>query len=244
MKLIKIFLVLFLFSFLIAKEDVIIPHKEKTAVVSPNKKISSLNLTQVFTASPVIYSTLLLMSIASFVILIYTLLTFRQKDLISKSIIEDIRDYLMREKYDDAVQYCKNSKNVIAYMIGTGLSARHHGTHFMMETIKSAGRSATSHAWHRLSILNDIVVIAPMLGLLGTVIGMFYAFYDINRSIDTLSALFDGLGIAVGTTVAGLLVAILTMCFHSLLKYRMVKVLSLVENHAVTLGNLIKEEKV
>jgi biopolymer transport protein ExbB len=106
--------------------------------------------------------------------------------------------------------------------------------------MKSEGKRAGAAFWQRLSLLNDIVVIAPMLGLLGTVIGMFYAFYDVNRSVESINALFDGLGIAVGTTVMGLIVAILAMMFHTTLKYRVVSALSLVENEALTLSALIR----
>ena len=98
--------------------------------------------------------------------------------------------------------------------------------------------SSTSF-WQRLSLLNDIVIVAPMLGLLGTVIGMFYAFYDVNRSIESINSLFDGLGIAVGTTVVGLIVAIVAMILYTTLKYRIVKMLSHVENEALALSSLI-----
>ncbi len=81
-----------------------------------------------------------------------------------------------------------------------------------------------------------------MLGLLGTVIGMFYAFYDVNRSAESINALFDGLGIAVGTTVAGLVVAILCMLFSTTLKYRLIKTLSHVENEALHLSTLIPNQ--
>ena len=175
-------------------------------IISPSKKSGSLNLKEVFSASPIIYSTLMIMSIVSVVILLYTLIAFKQKDLMSKSTVEDIKEYLLKEQFDEALSYCENKKNLLATMIASGIYTRSHGAQFMIETIKSEGKRATESFWHRISILNDIVIIAPMLGLLGTVIGMFYAFYDINRSIDSLSALFDGLGVAVGTTVGGLVV--------------------------------------
>ncbi|MFA6502142.1 MAG: MotA/TolQ/ExbB proton channel family protein, partial [Parachlamydiales bacterium] len=101
----------------------------------------------------------------------------------------------------------------------------------------------TTKFWQKIGLLNEIVVIAPMLGLLGTVLGMFYAFYDVNRSIDSISALFDGLGIAVGTTVAGLIVAILSMIFHTILKYRLIKMLNSIENEAFSLCYLINPVK-
>ena len=206
-------------------------------------KTSSLNLKEVFMASPLIYSVLILMSIISFVILLFTLFTFRTKDLLSKKTLQDLEEYLKKESYEDALSYCRGKKNLISTMIAAGISTRKHGAQHMIDMIKSEGKRATSSFWHRISILNDIAIIAPMLGLLGTVIGMFYAFYDINRSIDSLSALFDGLGIAVGTTVAGLIVAIISMIFYAILKYKMIKSLNVVENKAIFLGNLIKTKE-
>jgi biopolymer transport protein ExbB/TolQ len=73
---------------------------------------------------------------------------------------------------------------------------------------------------------------------------MFYAFYDINRSIESISTLFDGLGVSVGTTVAGLIVAILALMLHSFAKYRLVKVLATVENEAQSLATLIDDRTV
>ena len=111
----------------------------------------------------------------------------------------------------------------------------------MMDAVKSEGKRSTGSHWQKIGLLNDIAIIAPMLGLLGTVLGMFYAFYDVNRSMESISAFFDGLGISVGTTVCGLLVAILAMIFHSLTKYKLVKQLTLIENELATLTHLIKE---
>ncbi len=70
-------------------------------------------------------------------------------------------------------------------------------------------------------------------------LGLFYAFYDVNRSADTLASIFDGLGIAVGTTVAGLIVAISAMIFYATLKLRFVRLLNVLENETLALGNLI-----
>ena len=217
--------------------------QDQQSVVAPAKKTGSLNLKEVFYASPIIYTILFVLSVGSLVILLYTLVTFREKDLLSKSTIEDLKEYLLSENYEDALSYCENKNNLLSTMIASGICTRKHGAGFMLDTIKSEGKRATSGFWHRISLLNDVVIIAPMLGLLGTVIGMFYAFYDINRSIDSLSALFDGLGIAVGTTVAGLIVAIIAMCFYAVLKFRMIKSLNRVENEAISLGSLIKTKE-
>jgi biopolymer transport protein ExbB/TolQ len=212
---------------------------QQTTVLPRQILTSSLNFKEIFLASPVIYTILILMSISSVVIWLYSLFTFRTKDIMPKQSIEDIRSHLIAKNYDDAAFYCQKKNTILTRMIASGINSRHYGTQLMFDSMKSEGKRATISIWQKLSILNDVVLIAPMLGLLGTVIGMFYGFYNINRSMDSIASLFDGLGIAVGTTVAGLIVAILAMIFYTTLKYRLTKILSLVENEAYDIGNLI-----
>jgi len=244
MKKIKIFFIFICTIFLANisfSQNPIKQSPQNSSMIYP-QKTSSLNLKEVFMASPIIYSTLFIMSFVSFVILLFTIFTFKKKDIVSKKTKENLKKYLEEENYEEALNYCKNIKNLLAIMISSGINARKHGAQHIINTIKSEGKRATASFWQRISILNDIAIIAPMLGLLGTVIGMFYSFYDINRSIDSLSALFDGLGIAVGTTVAGLTVSIIATIFYAILKFRIVKTLNIVENEAISLGNLINTQ--
>ncbi len=157
-----------------------------------------------------------------------------------KEFRKNLRSLLEQGDYSQAEMLCNQGHNLLSTLIQMGLTTRSLGPEVMMDAMKSEGKRVSTAFWQRLSLLNDIVIIAPMLGLLGTVIGMFYAFYDVNRSIESINALFDGLGIAVGTTVMGLIVAILAMIFHTTLKYRVVLTLSQVENEALTLSALIR----
>lgn len=199
-----------------------------------------LDLKSVFSSAPIIYSLLSLMSIASMGIWLYSLITFRAKDIMPEEFRGELKMLLQAEQYDQAYELCASKENILSSLVKTGLTTRNFGPQVMIDAMKSEGKRASTAFWQRLSLLNDIVIVAPMLGLLGTVIGMFYAFYDVNRSIESINALFDGLGIAVGTTVMGLIVAILAMIFHTTLKYRVVSTLSLVENEALNLSALIR----
>lgn len=198
-----------------------------------------IDVKKIFLTSPFIYGALCLMSIGSMVIWLYTLFTFRSKEIMPASYLSQIRPLLEAKDWERAKEACKKQPNLLASIIDAGLITRELGPSVMMDAMKAEGKRVSTPFWQRLSILNDIAIVAPMLGLLGTVIGMFYAFYDINRSVESINALFDGLGISVGTTVAGLVVAILSMIFSTTLKYRIVKTLSFVENQAVTLSTLI-----
>ncbi|HAB98704.1 MAG TPA: hypothetical protein DCE71_02645 [Parachlamydiales bacterium] len=200
---------------------------------------SFLDLKKVFASSPTIYTLLSLMSVASLVIWLYSLATFRTKEIMPKNFSDRVRAMLEAAQYEEAHSFCKSDANILAGIVAVGITTRKLGAQVMMDAMKSEGKRASTAFWQRLSLLNDIVIVAPMLGLLGTVIGMFYSFYDVNRSIESINALFDGLGIAVGTTVMGLIVAILAMIFYTTLKYRLVRTLSLVENEAVSISTLI-----
>lgn len=205
---------------------------------------SSLDLVKVFSGSPIIYTTLISISILSFVIWLYSLLTLRESDMIPEEFMEKVSTEIRAKRFEAALETCREDNNFSSSILASGLSARRHGPQLVMEAMQSEGRRAGSNIWQRISILNDIAVIAPMLGLLGTVLGMFYAFYDTSRSVETITSIFDGLGIAIGTTVAGMIVAIMAMLFYTTLKFRIVRLLNSVENRVLAIGSAIDSEGV
>jgi len=209
---------------------------EKTAEAV--RKIE-INLRQVFASSPIIYGLLLFLSVLSVCVWLYSVLTIRSLEFLPPKLIKDLRTKLVSNQFDEALDICVKQKHFFCRMLASGILSRKYGLHSMVDTMKSEGKRSTIGFWQRISILNEIAIIAPMIGLLGTVLGMFYAFYDLNRSIESVSILFDGLGISVGTTVAGLIVAILAMILHSMAKYRLVRILANVENEAQTFAALI-----
>jgi biopolymer transport protein ExbB len=129
-------------------------------------------------------------------------------------------------------------------VVAAGIATRRHGPEVMIEMMQAEGKRCGNGIWQRISFLNDIAAIAPMLGLLGTVLGLFFAFYDMNRSTESITVLFDGLGIAVGTTVAGLVVAIMSMVFYTSLKFRVVHLLNLVEAGTLSVIHVMAHDPV
>lgn len=207
------------------------------------KELSSspveINLKQVFSSAPYIYGILLVLSIASITIWLYCMVTISGNVFLPHSLLKDLKSKLISNQFSEAMTLCEGEGHFICKILSSGILARKYGLNTMIETMKSEGKRTTVAFWQRLNLLNDIAIIAPMLGLLGTVTGMFYAFYDLNRSIESISMFFDGFGVSVGTTVAGLIVAILSMVLHSVAKYRLVKMLALVENEVHSFATLI-----
>ncbi|NDD58461.1 MAG: MotA/TolQ/ExbB proton channel family protein [Chlamydiae bacterium] len=216
--------------------------KETQGSITAAKKIE-ISLQEVVGGSPIIYLALLGLSVASFALWLINALTLSSHARSNDAFVKHVKDKLMSNHFEDALSLCEKNPGFLSKILCSAISSRNYGLQFMLESMKSEGKRASISFWQRLNFLYDIAIIAPMIGLLGTVLGMFYAFYDLNRSFESISALFDGLGVSVGTTVAGIFVAILAMVLHSFSKYRLVKSLTLVENEAVSIARLIESHK-
>ena len=199
----------------------------------------NIDLSQVFSAAPWIYIVLALLSMSAVMIALYTLLTARASKIMPKNTHGAIGRILKAQDYEKALSLCEENPSLFSKMIAAGIHSRPLGNQGILDAMKAAGKRGSTPFWQKISLLNDIAVIAPMLGLLGTVTGMFYAFYDLNRSLESLTTLFDGLGISVGTTVAGLIVAILAMMFYTFLKFRLIRSMTRVEAEAMQLAGAL-----
>ena len=203
-----------------------------------------LDLGLVFRASPVIYTILLLLSVGALSLWLYSLFTLKEEDLLPTEFMHHVRELLAQGQFEQALSYCQENRNFCASILASGIAARRHGPQVMMDVVQSEGKRQGNSLWQRITLLNEVAVVAPMFGLLGTVLGLFFAFYDGSQSPESLAAIFDGLGVAVGTTVAGLIVAIMAMIFYTTLKFRVLGLLNSVENEAVALINLIEQDEV
>ncbi len=197
-------------------------------------KPSSLDLALVFKSAPLIYSLLFSLSVSAMMIYLYGFFTSRSKQLMVRPDQERVKKALAHRNDDLIVALCKNKLTLFHRMILAGMETKAFGHQAIVEAMKTAGEKHTIGFWQKVSLLNDIAIVAPMLGLLGTVSGMFSVFYDLNRSLESISILFDGLGISVGTTLAGLIVAILSMVLGVLLKHRFTRLLVEVEKEALS----------
>jgi biopolymer transport protein ExbB len=199
-----------------------------------------LDLFEVFRAAPFIYLILFTLSLFSLTIWIYSLSTLKISKMMPLPFIRRVKKKLAEKDYEEALEFCQAQSHCTGSILASALQSRFHGHQVMIEAMQTEGKRFGVSLWQRISLINDVAIIAPMLGLLGTVLGLFHAFYDVNRSPDTLASIFDGLGIAVGTTVAGLIVAICAMVFYATLKYRVIQLLNHIENETIALGKLIE----
>lgn len=192
-----------------------------------------IDLEKVFQGAPIIYLILLALSIASFGIWMFTYLTSRLPKVMPHVLASSLFQLLREEEYSEAIALCQHDKSPLARIIYEVLAVKGQGHDAMTEMMRIEGKRFTLPLWQRISLIHEISVIAPMLGLLGTVLGMFYAFYDTKSSTQTLMTLFDGLGVSVGTTVAGLMVALLSTALYLTAKYRLTRLADRLEQQCL-----------
>ena len=201
-----------------------------------------IDFLEVFSNSPVIYCLLFFLSFTTVMIGIYLFFTLKRSNMLPKHELKAFE--IAAQKNDTSLikDLCSKKVSLLSHMMVAGATTSFLGQQAMLEAMQSAGKRHTVAFWQKIALINDIALIAPMIGLLGTVVGMFYAFYDLNRSLDSIHSLFDGLGISVGTTVAGLIVAIIAMLFYTLLKYRLMRIITSVEAAAISCAMRLKNE--
>jgi biopolymer transport protein ExbB len=129
-------------------------------------------------------------------------------------------------------------------MLTAGLINRNHTREVMKEAINDMGRQVVAEMERYLNTLGTIASVTPLLGLLGTVIGMIDVFTVImDAGVGNPGVLAGGISKALITTAAGLSVAIPSLMFHRYFNSRVNKLSIAMEEQALKLVEVIKGER-
>ena len=160
----------------------------------------SESLFSMFTMGGPLMWVLLALSIVAIYIIGWKWWTLNKASKIDGNFMNDIRDYMNAGKTKSAVTLCRKYDNPVARMIETGI----HRLGRPMADIQSAIENT-------LPILASIAGGAPMIGFLGTVLGMVKAFFNMSKAGNNIdiTLLSDGIYTAMLTTVGGLVVGII-----------------------------------
>lgn len=162
---------------------------------------------------------------------------------IDKNFMDQIRDYISNGKIESADALCKSKDTPISRLIGKGISRIGKPLEDINTAIETAGKLEIYQLEKNVSMLATIAGSAPMIGFLGTVIGMIVAIHEIANAggqID-IKMLSDGLYTAMTTTVAGLIVGIIAYVAYNHLVVRTDKVVYQMEAKSVEFLDLLNE---
>ncbi len=159
------------------------------------------------------------------------------------TLMNRIKDYIHEGKIESALALCESQDHPVARMLGKGIRLIGRPIQDVHAAIENAGRLEIYNLEKGLAALATVAGGAPMLGFLGTVIGMIKAFYDManagnNVDITTLS---DGIYTALITTVAGLIVGIIAYFAYNILVARVEKVVFILEARTSEFMDILNE---
>jgi biopolymer transport protein ExbB len=146
----------------------------------------------------------------------------------TRKLLNKVESALETGGVDAAKDICKNTRGPVASIFFQGLNRYDEGIDIVEKSIVSYGSVLMGRLESGLSWISLFIAIAPMLGFMGTVIGMIQAFDNIEAAGDiSPSIVAGGIKVALLTTVFGLIVAIILQIFYN---YLVSKVDSLVNN--------------
>jgi biopolymer transport protein ExbB len=165
---------------------------------------------------------LLGLSIAAAYLVFDQAMTLRRREILPDGLSEAVRQSLQRGIVAEADSACQRTPSVLAYALLTGLSEVDSHWQQVEKAVEDAMAEQSARLMRRIEYLSVIGNIAPMVGLLGTVTGMIFAFQQVAVSQGAAGAadLAEGIYQALVTTVGGLLVAIPSLAAFAIFRNR------------------------
>lgn len=162
---------------------------------------------------------------------------------IDKDFMNQIKDYVANGNLEAAKSLCGSAETPVASLIDTGISRIGKPLEDINTAIENAGKLEVYKLENNVSVVATIAGAAPMIGFLGTVIGMIISIHEIANAggqID-IKLLADGLYTAMTTTVGGLIVGIISYISYNHLVVKTDKVVYQMEAKTVEFLDLLNE---
>ena len=158
----------------------------------------------------------------------------------TKKLIADVEKALAEGGVETAEDVCREARGPVASIYYQGLMHYDQGIDVVEKNIVSYGSVQNSELESGLSWISLFIAIAPSLGFLGTVIGMIQAFDDIEKAGDiSPNVVAGGMKVALITTVAGLIVAMILQVFYNYILAKIESITIDMEDSSISLVDVL-----
>ncbi|MEW5876645.1 MAG: MotA/TolQ/ExbB proton channel family protein [Acidobacteriota bacterium] len=192
---------------------------------------------------PVMYP-LLALSLLGLAIVVERLLVLREKNFLDPAQLAVLGELLAAGEFTRAREYCTGHTGPLPVLVTTLLDNRHAPYDELKELLEDTGRHQLRFLERGLGALATVVAAAPLLGLLGTVLGMIQVFEAVSLAGtvrgEQLSA---GIAQALITTAAGLIIAIPMLFLHAYLEGKAQSLVQAIEARTLEFLHLVRRLK-
>jgi len=187
---------------------------------------------------------ILLCSIISVAIIGERFWSLQKQRICPSDLVSKIWQWAKNKQLDANHLASLRSSSPLGRVLAAGLANLHHDREIMKESIEETGRHVVMELERYLNTLGTIASITPLLGLLGTVIGMIQVFTAITTvGVGNPAALAGGISQALITTAAGLSVAIPSLMFYRYFRGKVEQLVSIMEREALKMVEVLHGER-
>ena len=183
-------------------------------------------------------------SIVSISIIAERFWSLRREKVLPKHLVANVWNSIKKDSLERADIEALSKESALGQIISTGLLNRRESRERIKECIEERGREVVHDLERFLNTLGTIASISPLLGLLGTVIGMISVFAAITQhGVGDPAALAGGISQAMITTAAGLTVAIISLVFYRYFRRKVDGIVVIMEREAIKMVDVLHNNR-
>ena len=188
---------------------------------------------------------ILVCSVVSFAVFAERFLYFHRASIRVGDFLRGLANLIQRRNFAEALHECAGTPGPVARVVHAAIIHHESSREELKDIVQEAGQLEVPRLENNLAILSTIAFVAPLIGLLGTVIGLIEAFMTISShsGFATSTDISNGLYQSLLTTAAGLAVAIPSFVAYSYLSSRVNALMHDIERGGIEIVNLITEKR-
>ena len=194
---------------------------------------------------PVWMAPVLLCLILGLAIAIERIISLNMASINTNKFLGQVEDALKTKGIEGAKEVCRNTRGPVASIFYQGLDRSEEGLEIVEKSVVSYGSVQMGQLERGLVWISLFIALAPMLGFLGTVVGMVQSFDAIEKAGDISATIVaGGIKVALLTTIGGLVVAIILQLFYNYLVSKIDSLVNTMEDASITLIDMLIKSKV
>lgn len=186
-------------------------------------------------------------SVAGISLIVDSFITIKEKKIVPQSLVDQVREAMQQGDVVKAMKYCDDEPGPLSSILSAGFSNVQEGYDVVQEAVGVAADLESEKLLQRVTYLNVVANLAPMLGLLGTVQGMIAAFAVLGTQqagAMQQSLLAVNIAMALYTTAAGLAAAVPAVAFYYFFRNKATKIILNMEGLTLDLIKVLRNVEV
>ncbi|MDF3078706.1 MAG: Biopolymer transporter ExbB [Sphingobacteriaceae bacterium] len=183
-----------------------------------------------------------LLAFIGLVIFVERYITIRKASRDETNLLSQVKQSILSGKLDSAIAICRNSNTPLGRMLQKGLLRIGRPIKDIEAAIENVGKLEVSKLEKNISLLGIIAGIAPMLGFVGTIIGVITIFHDVSiKGVIEIGTISGGLYTKMITSAAGLIIGIIAYVLYHILNIMVDRIILKMETDAIEFIDLLEE---